>query len=111
MARNVIVNQPGWEQELEKNKLRFFDTFVATQRFTSAYGPSLTPSQFVDVLFSTAGVNPTSSERQAAINEFGSSTLATDSSARARALRRVGENPTLARQEFNRAFVLMQYFG
>jgi hypothetical protein len=111
MARNVIVNKPGWEQELENNKLRFFDTFVASQRFMSVYGPSLTPSQFVDALFSTAGVNPTSAERQAAINEFGSSTLASDSPARARALRRVAENPTLARQEFNRAFVLMQYFG
>jgi hypothetical protein len=31
--------------------------------------------------------------------------------ARARALRRVAENATLAQQEFNRAFVLMQYFG
>ncbi len=30
---------------------------------------------------------------------------------RARALRRVAENSTLAQQEFNRAFVLMQYFG
>ena len=29
----------------------------------------------------------------------------------ARALRRVAENSTLAQQEFNRAFVLMQYFG
>jgi len=28
-----------------------------------------------------------------------------------RALRRVAENSTLAQQEFNRAFVLMQYFG
>jgi hypothetical protein len=34
-----------------------------------------------------------------------------DTSARARALRRVAENSTLAQQEFNRAFVLMQYFG
>ena len=31
--------------------------------------------------------------------------------ARARALRRVAENSTLAQQEFNRAFVLMEYFG
>jgi hypothetical protein len=31
--------------------------------------------------------------------------------ARARALRRIAENTTFAGQEFNRAFVLMQYFG
>jgi len=34
-----------------------------------------------------------------------------DQPARARALRRVSENSTLQQQEFNRAFVLMQYFG
>jgi hypothetical protein len=31
--------------------------------------------------------------------------------ARSRALRRVAENATLSQQEFNRAFVLMQYLG
>jgi hypothetical protein len=31
--------------------------------------------------------------------------------ARRRALRRVAENPTLTQQEFNKAFVLIQYFG
>ena len=34
-----------------------------------------------------------------------------DLAARARALRDVAENSTLNQQEFNRAFVLMQYFG
>ena len=32
-------------------------------------------------------------------------------SARGRALRLVAENQTFAQQEFNKAFVLMQYFG
>ena len=34
-----------------------------------------------------------------------------DLAARGRALRRVAENGTLSQQEFNRAFVLMQFFG
>ena len=34
-----------------------------------------------------------------------------DVAARSRALRDVAENSTLNQQEFNRAFVLMQYFG
>jgi len=37
--------------------------------------------------------------------------MTTDTAARARALRRVAENSAFAQQEFNRAFVLMQYFG
>ena len=35
----------------------------------------------------------------------------TNNAARASALRRVAENSTLQQQEFNRAFVLMQFFG
>lgn len=107
----VIVNQPGWQQVLENNKQRFFDHFVQTSRFNSAYPASLTPAQFVDGLFLNSGVNPSSSDRQAAISDFGSAQFASDALARERALRRVAENPTLAAQEFNRAFVLMQYFG
>ena len=53
----------------------------------------------------------TQSDRSAAIAEFGAAANTADTAARARALRRVAENPSLARQEFNRAFVLMQYFG
>src|SRR5207245_10692359 len=58
-----------------------------------------------------AGLRPSSTDRSAAMAEFGAATNTTDTAARARALRRVAENSTLASQEFNRAFVLMQYFG
>jgi hypothetical protein len=63
------------------------------------------------MLFANAGVIPTATERTAAINEFGGAGNTTDTAARARALRRVAENSTVNRQEKNRAFVLMQYFG
>jgi hypothetical protein len=71
----------------------------------------LTAEQFVDQLFMNAGVTPSDSERALAINEFGGAGTSADAAARARALRRVAENSTLRQQEFNRAFVLMQYFG
>ncbi|PYS56060.1 MAG: hypothetical protein DMF76_25430, partial [Acidobacteria bacterium] len=72
---------------------------------------SMTPSEFVDRLFANAGVTPSSPDRSAAVAEFGSASNTADVGARARALRRVAENPTLTAQEFNRAFVLMPYFG
>jgi hypothetical protein len=62
--------------------------------------------QYVDLLFRTAGLTPSESERQSVIDEFMNPT-----GARARALQRVAENEALTRREFNRAFVLMQYFG
>ena len=71
----------------------------------------MTPGTFVDRLFANAGVSPSSTDRNAAVAEFGSASNTADVAARSRALRRVANNGTLVQQEFNRAFVLMQYFG
>ncbi len=111
IGKDVIVGQTGWEQVLENNKQAFATDFVARSRFTNAYPTTLTPTEFVDALFANAGVTPPDIERQEAINEFGSAPDTADTVARGRALRRVAENSTLAQQEFNKAFVLMQYFG
>jgi Tol biopolymer transport system component len=111
ISRGVIVGQSGWEQVLEDNKRAFAADFVMRSRFTAAYPTTLTPTVFVDSLYARAGVTPGAAERQAAIDEFGSATTTDDMAARARVLRRVAENAVLARQEFNKAFVLMQYFG
>jgi hypothetical protein len=107
----VVVGQSGWEQTLENNKVAFTSGFVERSRFSSAYATSLTPAQFVDALFAHAGVTPSAAERDVAIGEFGAAANTSDSAARGRALRRVAENSTLSGAEFNRAFVLMQYFG
>ena len=111
LSQHVVVNAPGWEQQLENNKVAFFLAFVSRMRFISDYPTTMTPAEFVDKLFMRAGVTPTPAERTAAINEFGSAADTFDGNARVRALRRVAENSTLAAQEKNRAFVLMQYFG
>ncbi len=111
IGQGVVVGQQGWEALLDSNKAAFVLQFVQRGRFVTAFPTSLTPAQFVDALFANAGVTPTASERQAAINEFGGAATSANNSARARALRLVAENPTLVQQESNRAFVLIQYFG
>jgi hypothetical protein len=111
IGRGVVVNQAGWEQVLESNKQAFAAHFVQRARFVSAFPTSLTPAQFVDALFANGTVLPSATDRQSAIDEFGGALTSVDLAARARALRRVAENLPLAQQEFNSAFVLMQYFG
>jgi CSLREA domain-containing protein len=111
IGKDVVVGQPGAEQQLENNKVAYMQEFVARSRFTSAYPTSLTPAEFVDALFAYAAVTPSAAERNAAIGEFGGAGNTTDTAARARALRRAAENSTLNQQETNKAFVLMQYFG
>lgn len=111
IGQGLVVGQAGWEAVLENNKVAFCQAFVQRTRFTTAFANSMTPAAFVDKLFQNAGVTPLAADRDAAINEFAGAADTSNSAARARALRRVAENATLNQQEFNRAFVLMQYFG
>ena len=111
IGQGVVVGEPGWEQRLQNNKNDFAAMFVATSRFTSLYPATITPESFVDALFANANLTPSSVEREAAINEFAGAATTAEAAARARVLLRVAENPALVRQEFNKAFVLIQYFG
>lgn len=111
IGQGIVVGVGNWQTQLENNKQAFAAAFVTRSRFTTAFSTSLTPTQFVDALYAQAGITPVAAERTSVINEFGSATTTTDTAARARALRRVAQNSTLAQQELNRAFVLMQYFG
>jgi hypothetical protein len=111
IGQGIVVGQLGWEQALETNKQAFTAAFVQRARFTTAYPTTLSPSQFVDMLFANAGVTPSATDRNAAINEFGGTGNTADTAARGRALRRVAKNSILNQQEKNQAFVLMQFFG
>ncbi len=111
MGEGVVVGRPGWEQKLAANKATSLRAFVERTQFAAAYPTSLTPAQFVDALFLSAGVTPSVAERQAAIDDFAGEPTSADQEARAFALRRVAESPELNQAEYNRAFVMMQYFG
>jgi hypothetical protein len=111
IGRGVVVGQTGWEAALENNKQAFTLEFVQRSQFMTAFPASMTPSAFVDKLFLNAAVTPQASARAAAINEFGAATTTADVAARSRAMRDVADNSTLNQQEFNRAFVLMQFLG
>jgi hypothetical protein len=111
IGQGVVVGQTGWEQVLENNKQAFGAQFVVRSRFNAAYPTTMSPTSFANTLYSNAQVTPSATELQAAIDEFGSASATGDMAARARVLRRVAENSALQQQEFNKAFVLMQYFG
>jgi hypothetical protein len=111
IGENVIVRQIGWEDTLEKNKQQFVNQFVRRTRFTAAFPASLTPAQFVDQLNQNTGNLLSGSDRAAAVALFAGATDSSSQVARAQALRLIAENANLYRAEFNRAFVLMEYFG
>lgn len=109
--RGVVVNETGWQAVLENNKQNFFGQFVQRPRFASQLPTSLIPTQFVDKLNQNAGSVLSSSERATAIGLFAGAADSSNLTARAAALRQVAENQILYKAEFNRAFVLMEYFG
>jgi hypothetical protein len=111
IGQGVIVLQPGWEQVLENNKQAYALEFVQTSRFITALPTTLTPDQFVDRLNQNTGGVLSLSERAAVINLFGGAGNTSQVTARAQAVRQVAEDTDLYNAEFNRAFVLTQYFG
>jgi len=106
IGNGVRVNEPGWEALLAANKAMYAADFVSRSRFTTAYPQTLTPAQFVDALNQNAGGALSPSERDQLVND-----LASGAKNRAQVLRAVAEDSDLARNEFNKAFVLMQYYG
>ena len=102
IGQGVIVGQGNWQQVLETNKQNFTAEFVQRGRFTTALPTSMTTAQFVDKLNTNAGNPLSAAERDQLVNS---------GMTRAQMLRAVAEDPDLKSAEFNRAFVLMQYFG
>ena len=108
ISNNVVVGTLGWEKTLDDNINAYLQAFVQRGDFQSAFPGSMTAAQFVDKLYANAGVTPTAGERNAAVAAFGAGNT---SALRAAALRSVVESQTLHNAEFNKAFVLAQYFG
>jgi len=111
IGRGVVVLAPGWDQLLESNKQAYANEFVQTSRFIGAFPATMTPAQFVDQLNQRAGNVLSTSERTTAINLFGGATDTSNTTARAQAVRLVAEDTDLYNAEYNRAFVLAEYFG
>jgi hypothetical protein len=105
LGRGVVVGEAGWEHRLDANKESFLIDFVGRPDFLTT--GRLPRDEYVDALFANAGVTPTSEERGAALDAYGSGHRAE----RARALGSVGESGSVYNRLYNPAFVLMQYYG
>jgi len=93
---------------LEAGKQAFVEAFVQRPEFQAKYPISLNGTQFIDALLQTvmagSGVD-LSSLRSTLINDFNAN------QSRARILRIVADDATFKQAEYNKAFVIMQYFG
>jgi hypothetical protein len=113
-AEGVVVGRAGWEALVEENQRRFAEEFVARAEFKARYPDTMTPAQYVDALNNNishpwreneTGALSTSDREQLIAG------LAGGTETRATVLRKLATNSDFSKQEFNHAFVLMEYFG
>src|SRR3954465_11233459 len=107
VLNGIIVGETNWESKFNANIDAYEQSFVQRGDFQAAFPNTMTAAQFVDKVYSNAGVTPTAGERSAAIAAFGTG----NATGRGAALRSVAESQTLDVAEKNKAFVLSQYFG
>ena len=92
---------------LAANKLAYVTQIVTSPAFITLFPTSLTGPNYVDQLFLSAGVTPTTQERSDAITAFGAGGTA----GRAAALQSIADSNSLRQAEVQPAFVLMEYYG
>jgi hypothetical protein len=94
--------------DLEAGKQAFADAWVQRAEFLLKYPASLSGPDFIDAVLMTiqqgSGVD-LSSKRQTLIDEYNSN------QSRSRIIRLLADDPIFKDAEYNKAFVLMQYFG
>jgi CubicO group peptidase (beta-lactamase class C family) len=106
LGQGVIVGQDGWRTVLENNKQAFTTQFVQSPHFLASLPETMSPAEFVDQLNTNTDGALSKLERDQLVND-----LIAGTKNRAQVLRAVAEDTDLNTAEFNRAFVLMQYFG
>jgi hypothetical protein len=109
IQKGVQVNVGDWQTQLEANKQAYALAFVQRNDFLTAFPFNMSAQQFVDKLNANAGgvLSPAEVATQVAV--LGATPG--DATKRSQVLRAVAEDVDLKAAEFNRAFVLMQYFG
>jgi hypothetical protein len=109
IGQGVQVGIGNWQQQLEDNKNAYLLAFVQDSRFQQFFPASMTAVEFVTKLDQNAG-GVLSADQQAQLVALLGAAPA-DAQKRASVVRQVAEDSDLKRNELNRAFVLMQYFG
>jgi hypothetical protein len=106
IGNGVIVGATGWEAKLAANTTAFVAAFVSRAEFQTSFPLQMTAAQYVDKLNTQTGGALSTTERNNLV-----AGLSGGQETRASVLLKVANNVDFTNAEFNKAFVLMQYFG
>ena len=111
LGKNVVAaGDDSWAIRLSSNKDIYTMNFFNRPEFQARYA-GLTSAQYVDKLFETEGITPTTTERDDLINGLDHCSFTIGCPTRITVLRRIIENAAFDRKVFNESFVTMEYFG
>jgi hypothetical protein len=100
----VVVGDEGWAERLAANKRAFLEEWTQRPEFEERYG-GFTDWWFLQTVFENMGVTLTDARREELLAKLSAGAT------RGEVLAEVIDDAQFNKQEFNRAFVLMQYFG
>ena len=106
VGRGVVVGETGWELRLQENKERFLQNWILSDAFLINCGGTRPNSEFVDILLNNTHIPADFAYRNGLIAD-----LDAQRKTRLDVFREIVDHPFFRANEFNRAFVLMQYFG
>ena len=104
LGSGVYVGAGSWQEKLEENRRRLASELVARTEFAGK--AAMTDEEFIDALYSNIKLTTARDERERLLSE-----LRNGQTTRASALIHVSENRALYRREYDRAYLLMHYFG
>jgi hypothetical protein len=107
IREGVVIGQPGAFELLAANRAEYLDRFVRLEEFRARYD-AVSNADFVNALFTNAGVDPAA---EAAVRDALVAGLNNGTETRESVLLKVSETRSVYNATFNRAFVLMEYFG
>jgi hypothetical protein len=93
-------------EQLEAEKLAFTTDFVQRQEFKNKYDQIVDSGAFVDAVIQTAGVQLDDTTRALLISQLANSQIQ-----RWDVVRIIASTPEVSKKYYNKAFVVMQYFG
>jgi len=105
VSRGVVVNAPGWQQELSTNQQQFADEWTRRSEFKARYD-NLSNDAYVNALYKNTGIVPPQTVKDKLVTGLNNASMN-----RAAVLLEVANDLTFRQQEQNAAFVLMEYFG
>jgi hypothetical protein len=121
VAQGIVVNDALSPSVINANKRTFVEQFVNRAEFKSAYPDAMSNQAFVDKLFATTGISPSTADREALINGLNSGETresvvfkvvdGTQTVADGALVFQTTYGKAFYDQEFDAAFVFMQYIG